>query len=36
MTGPVAYLLRMFPQTSETFVANEILELERRGVAIRV
>ena len=32
----VAYVLRMFPQTSETFIANEILELERLGVDVRV
>src|SRR5919202_2916978 len=32
----VAYVLRMFPQASETFVANEILALERLGLPIRV
>ena len=32
----VGYVLRMFPQTSETFIANEILELERQGLAVRI
>ena len=30
----VAYVLKMFPRFSETFILNEILELERRGVRI--
>jgi glycosyltransferase involved in cell wall biosynthesis len=35
--GPaIAYMLRMFPQTSETFVANELLALERLGLRLRV
>ncbi len=29
-----AYVLKMFPRFSETFVANEILELERRGLPL--
>lgn len=32
----VGYVVRMFPQASETFIANEILELERRGLAVRI
>lgn len=32
----IAYVLRMFPQLSETFIANEILELERLGMPIRI
>ena len=31
-----AYLIRMFPQTSETFIASEILRLERLGLPLRV
>lgn len=35
--GPAfAYLIRMFPQTSETFIASEILRLERLGLPLRV
>lgn len=36
MRESVAYVLRMFPQPSETFIANEILELERRGLEVRI
>jgi colanic acid/amylovoran biosynthesis glycosyltransferase len=32
----VGYVIRMFPQTSETFIANEILELERQGAQVRI
>lgn len=32
----VGYVIRMFPQLSETFVANEILEVERRGLELRI
>ncbi|MBI1893912.1 MAG: glycosyltransferase family 4 protein [Candidatus Rokubacteria bacterium] len=32
----LGYVLRMFPQTSETFIANEILELEKLGLPIEV
>jgi glycosyltransferase involved in cell wall biosynthesis len=35
-TPPVGYVLRMFPQASETFVANEVRELERLGLSIRI
>lgn len=37
MTGRrVAYLLKMYPRFSETFVLNELLELERQGLAVSV
>lgn len=32
----VGYLLKMFPRLSETFVMNELLELERQGVELSV
>ena len=32
----VGYVLKRFPRTSETFIAQEILELERRGVRASV
>ncbi len=32
----VGYVLKMFPRFSETFILNEILELERRGVKVAV
>jgi colanic acid/amylovoran biosynthesis glycosyltransferase len=32
----VAYLLRMYPQLSETFILGEILELERQGVQLEI
>jgi len=32
----LGYIIRMFPQTSETFIANEILELERLGLPMRI
>jgi glycosyltransferase involved in cell wall biosynthesis len=32
----ILYVLKRFPRLSETFVLNEILELERRGADIRV
>jgi glycosyltransferase involved in cell wall biosynthesis len=35
-TAALGYVLRMFPQLSETFVANEIRELEALGLPIRV
>ncbi len=36
MPVAVGYVLKMFPRLSETFILNEILELERQGVALRV
>jgi glycosyltransferase involved in cell wall biosynthesis len=36
-SGPViGYVIRMFPQLSETFIANEILELGKLGVPLQV
>lgn len=32
----IAYVLKMYPRFSETFIVNEILELERQGVEVRV
>jgi glycosyltransferase involved in cell wall biosynthesis len=32
----VAYILKMFPRFSETFILSEILELEREGVNVRI
>ena len=33
---PVAYILKMYPRFSETFVLNELLELERQGITLRI
>src|SRR5206468_9321985 len=33
-TGRVAFLLKDYPRLSETFIAQEILALERRGLEI--
>jgi len=33
---PIAYVLKMYPRFSETFILNEILELERQGVDLRI
>ena len=33
---PVGYVLKMFPRLSETFILNEILELERQGVSLHI
>ncbi|MFQ5428777.1 MAG: glycosyltransferase [Phycisphaerae bacterium] len=32
----VAYLLRMYPRFSQTFIVNEILELQRRGLHLSI
>src|SRR5438445_13264904 len=32
----VAYVLRVFPKISETFVASELAEVRRRGVEVRI
>jgi colanic acid/amylovoran biosynthesis glycosyltransferase len=32
----IGYVLKMYPRFSETFVLNEILELERRGLQVRI
>jgi glycosyltransferase involved in cell wall biosynthesis len=35
--GPrVGYVLKMFPRFSETFILNEVLELERQGMDLRI
>src|ERR1051325_3487644 len=34
--GPIGYVLKVFPRLSETFVINEIRELERQGVQITI
>ncbi len=35
--GPeVAYVVKMFPRLSETFILNEVLELERQGLGLRI
>ena len=35
-SGRVAFLLKGYPRLSETFIAQEILALERRGLAIEI
>ncbi|CAN5759297.1 glycosyltransferase family 4 protein [soil metagenome] len=32
----IAYILKMFPRVSETFILSEILELEREGVDVHI
>src|SRR5207249_708362 len=32
----IGYIVKMFPRLSETFIRNEILELERQGLALRI
>jgi glycosyltransferase involved in cell wall biosynthesis len=36
LDGCIAYLLKAFPRTSETFIASEIHRLEQAGVRIRI
>ncbi len=36
MTGTIAVVLKGYPRLSETFIAQEILALERRGLALRL
>ena len=36
MSGRVMYLTRSWPRLSQTFIVNEILALERRGVDLEV
>jgi len=36
VTGPVAFVLKGYPRLSETFIAQEIRALERRGLDIRI
>ncbi len=35
-TPKIAYILKMYPRFSETFILNELLELERQGLNLRV
>jgi len=32
----IGYVVKMFPRPSETFILNEVLELERQGLALRI
>ena len=34
--GRIGYLVRAFPRVSETFIINEIIELERQGFDLRI
>jgi len=34
--GTLAYVTKMFPRISETFVLNEVLALRRAGVPLRL
>ena len=36
MTGTIAIVLQGYPRLSETFIAQEIHALERRGFALRI
>jgi len=38
VAGPVevGYIAKMFPRLSETFILNEVLELERQGLKLRI
>ena len=36
MAGAIAFVLKGYPRLSETFIANEIRALERRGLDIRI
>lgn len=36
MSHPIGYLLKTFPKLSETFILNEILELERQGLNLHI
>lgn len=33
---PIGYIIKMFPRLSETFILNEVLELERQGLHLRI
>src|SRR5712664_2545259 len=32
----IGYVVKMFPRLSETFILNEILELERQGMTLHI
>ena len=38
LTQPVrvGYVLKMFPRLSETFILNEVLELEQQGLSLHI
>jgi glycosyltransferase involved in cell wall biosynthesis len=36
LTVSVGYVIKMFPRLSETFILNEVLELERQGLVLHV
>ena len=36
MTGRIVFLLKGYPRLSETFIAQEILALEKRGIALEI
>lgn len=36
MTSPIGFLVKTFPKLSETFILNEILELERQGIDLHI
>jgi colanic acid/amylovoran biosynthesis glycosyltransferase len=38
MTEPfrLAYVLKRYPRLSETFIINEMLELQRQGIAVTI
>ncbi len=36
MTGSIVFILKGYPRLSETFIAQEILALERRGIPLRI
>ena len=36
MTGRIVFLLKGYPRLSETFIAQEILALEQRGIPIEI
>ena len=36
MSGSILFILKGYPRLSESFIAQEILELERRGLEIRI
>ncbi len=33
---PIAYIVKSWPRLSETFILNEVLAIERRGVSLRI
>ena len=35
-TPKIAYLIKCFPRLSETFILNEVLELEQQGLPLRI